>query len=65
MKNHKLEVKLIKSLIGSNDRQRSSANGLGLSKLGEVVLVLDTPENIGMINKVKHLLEVKHSKKED
>ena len=54
----KVKVKLIKSLIGSKSYQKSSVFGPGLSKLGQVVEVEDTPENRGMINKSKHLLEV-------
>jgi len=54
----KVKVKLIKSLIGSKSYQKSSVLGLGLSKLGQVVEVEDTPENRGMINKSSHLLEV-------
>ena len=53
-----LKVKLKKSLIGSKDYQRQSVRGLGLSKLGQEVLVKDTPENRGMINKAIHLLEI-------
>ena len=58
MSNKILTVKLKKSLIGSKDFQRKSVRGLGLSKLGQVVTVQDTPENRGMINKAIHLLEV-------
>ena len=58
MSNKTLTVKLKKSLIGSKDFQRKSVRGLGLSKLGQVVSVQDTPENRGMINKAIHLLEV-------
>ena len=54
-----IQVKLIKSLIGCKTYQRNYIKGLGLSKLGQVVLVKDTPENRGMINKASHLLEVK------
>ena len=54
----KVKIKLIKSLIGSKSYQKSSVFGLGLSKLGQVVEVEDTPENRGMINKAIHLLEV-------
>ena len=54
----KVKVKLIKSLIGSKSYQKSSVFGLGLSKLGQVVEVEDTPENRGMINKAIHLLEI-------
>ena len=53
-----LTIKLKKSLIGSKDYQRQCVRGLGLSKLGQEVSVKDTPENRGMINKAKHLLEV-------
>ncbi len=54
-----IQVKLVKSLIGSKTYQRNCIKGLGLSKLGQVALVKDTPENRGMINKANHLLEVK------
>ena len=54
-----IQVKLVKSLIGSKNYQRNCIKGLGLSKLGQVVLVKDTPENRGMIYKANHLLEVK------
>ena len=53
-----ITVKLKKSLIGAKDYQRQSVKGLGLSKLGQVVSVKDTPENRGMINKAIHLLEI-------
>ena len=59
MSTTEIEVKLIKSLIGSKSYQRNSVKGLGLSKLGQVVFVKDTAQNRGMINKAKHLLEVK------
>jgi len=58
MADKKITVKLKKSLIGSKDYQRQSVRGLGLSKLGQVVTVKDTPENRGMINKAIHLLEL-------
>ena len=59
MAEKEITVKLKKSLIGSKDYQRQSVRGLGLSKLGQVVSVQDTPENRGMINKAIHLLEIK------
>ena len=62
MSKTEIEVKLIKSLIGSKNYQRSSVRGLGLSKLGQVVFVKDTDQTRGMINKAKHLLEVKEKK---
>jgi len=59
MSTAEIQVKLIKSLIGSKSYQRNCVKGLGLSKLGQVVFVKDTDQNRGMINKAKHLLEVK------
>ena len=41
MSTTEIEVKLIKSLIGSKSYQRNSIKGLGLSKLGQVVFVKD------------------------
>ena len=58
MADKEITVKLKKSLIGYKDYQRQSVRGLGLSKLGQVVTVKDTPENRGMINKAIHLLEL-------
>ena len=53
-----ITVKLVKSLIGQKSYQKQSVRGLGLSKLGQVVSISDTPENRGMINKAIHLLDV-------
>ena len=53
-----ITVKLVKSLIGQKSYQKQSVRGLGLSKIGQIVSVSDTPENRGMINKASHLLEV-------
>ena len=65
MSSNIIEVRLIKSLIGSKNFQRNSVKGLGLSKLGQVVSIENTPENMGMIMKAKHLLEVKELQVED
>ena len=48
----------MKSLIGQKSYQKQSVRGLGLSKMGQVVSISDTPENRGMINKAIHLLDV-------
>jgi len=58
MTDNLLTVKLVKSLIGQKSYQKQSVRGLGLSKMGQAVSIADTPENRGMINKAKHLLEV-------
>jgi large subunit ribosomal protein L30 len=60
----KVSVKLIKSLIGRTESQKASVRGLGLKKIGQTVIVEDTPCNRGMINKVPFLLCVKESSNE-
>jgi large subunit ribosomal protein L30 len=58
MSDSSITVKLVKSLIGQKSYQKQSVRGLGLTKIGQIVTVSDTPENRGMINKASHLLEV-------
>ena len=58
MSEKEIKVKLKRSLIGSKAYQKNSVKGLGLSKVGQIVLVKDTPENRGMINKISDMLEI-------
>jgi len=53
----KIKVTLIKSIIGTIEKHRACVRGLGLRRLHHSVLVLDTPENRGMINRVNYLLK--------
>ena len=53
-----ISVKQIRGLSGSREIHRKSVKGLGLKKINHVVDVIDTPANRGMINKVKHLVEI-------
>jgi large subunit ribosomal protein L30 len=54
----KLKVTLVKSRHGRLKAHRACIAGLGLRKMHQTVLVADTPENRGMINKVAYLLRV-------
>ncbi len=61
----KLKITLVKSYIGRPQKQRQILRGMGLGKLNRTVLLEDTPEIRGMINKVNHLVfmeEVRGSK---
>ena len=53
-----ITVKQIKSLVGSKRNQRLSLKGLGLKKINHEVKIKNTKENLGMINKCRHLVEV-------
>ncbi|MAI79390.1 MAG: 50S ribosomal protein L30 [Deltaproteobacteria bacterium] len=56
--NGKLKVKQTKSEIGYNRKQRATLRGLGLRRIQDTAELEDTPSVRGMINKVKHLVQV-------
>jgi large subunit ribosomal protein L30 len=60
-KNEKIKVKQIKSAIGRKDYQRRNLIGLGLNKINRERTLEDTPSVRGMIEKVKHLVEVNNN----
>lgn len=53
-----LRVTWIRSTIGRPKDQETTIRSLGLRKLHQTVEVKDTPSNRGMVNKVRHLVEV-------
>jgi len=53
-----VKVTLVKSKFGRLKKHIDSVHGLGLRKIHQSVVVEDTPENRGMINKVSYLLHV-------
>lgn len=54
----RLRVKLVRSVIGYPEKQRATVRGLGLRRLNDEVIRVDTPEIRGMIKKVAHLVKV-------
>ena len=57
-KNGKVKVTLVKSKFGRLKNHRACVAGLGLRRINHSVIVDDTPENRGMINKISYLLRV-------
>lgn len=55
----KLEITLVRSLIGHPKNQRTTVNTLGLRKTNQVVVQNDNAAIRGMVNQVKHLVSVK------
>ncbi|NCC98456.1 MAG: 50S ribosomal protein L30 [Bacteroidia bacterium] len=53
-----IKVKQVKSRIGAPRVQRSTLDSLGLKKMNAVVEHEATPQILGMINSVKHLVEI-------
>ena len=58
----KIKISLVKSTIGSVQSQIASVRGLGLRKLNSQSILNETPEVLGMIKKVKHLIKVEELK---
>ena len=54
----KIKITQIKSRIGSTKRQKLTLDALGLRKLNRPVEVEASPQVLGMVNKVKHLVRV-------
>jgi large subunit ribosomal protein L30 len=54
----KIKIKQIKSGIDRPERQKRTLKALGLNKLNQLVEVEATPQVLGMVNKVRHLLSV-------
>ncbi len=53
-----IKITQIKSAINRPKRQKLTLQALGLGKLNRTVEHNDTPQILGMINKVQHLLRI-------
>jgi|TARA_B110000116_G_scaffold158703_1_gene137314 large subunit ribosomal protein L30 len=54
-----IEITQIKSAIGYNKKTKATLVALGIKKLNTTVVVKNDLSHKGMINKVKHLVQVK------
>ena len=54
----KIKIKKIRSEIKRPGNQKKTLLALGLKKIGQVVEHEDTPNILGMIKKVSHLISV-------
>lgn len=54
----KIKVTKVKSAINRTKIQKRTLEALGLKKIGQTVEHEDTPNILGMINKVNHLVSV-------
>jgi large subunit ribosomal protein L30 len=54
----KIRIKKVKSAINRTQNQKRTLEALGLRKMGQVVEHEDTPNILGMIKKVNHLVSV-------
>jgi large subunit ribosomal protein L30 len=56
-----ITVKWIRSTIGRTEDQKKTIWGLGFKRLHQTLILPDRPEIRGMINRVRHLVEVNPS----
>ena len=54
----KLQITLIRGVMGKKPDHRATVRGLGLRRIDHVVEVVDTPAVRGMINRVAHLVRI-------
>jgi large subunit ribosomal protein L30 len=59
-----VKITLVRSPIGKPERQRKTVESLGLRKLNHSVVKPATPQLLGMVRKVAHLLEVEEANEE-
>ena len=58
MSANQIKVTLVRSFIGSNEKDRETVRGLGLRKTNSSRVLENSPNVRGMIRKVHHLLKV-------
>ncbi|OFY37656.1 MAG: 50S ribosomal protein L30 [Bacteroidetes bacterium RBG_13_44_24] len=56
----KIRITQVKSKIGKPERQKRTLEALGIRKLNHSVEHEATPQILGMINKIKHLVKVEN-----
>ena len=54
----KLRIRQVRSAIKRNEKQKRTVRALGFRHLNQEVVVGDTPQIRGMVNRVRHLVEV-------
>ena len=54
----KLRITQTRSQIGQSQKHRGTLRALGLGKIGRSVEREDTPETLGMLRKVRHLVRI-------
>jgi len=53
-----IKISLKRSLLGQKPNTRRNAKALGLSKIGQVVFLVDSPSLQGRLRRLQHLVEI-------
>ena len=54
----KIKITLVKSVIGYNKKQHETVKSLGLHKMNSSVIQNDTPDILGKVSSIAHLVKV-------
>ena len=54
----KLRITQTRSQIGETERHRGTLRALGLGRIGKSTEREDSPETLGMLRKVRHLVKI-------
>lgn len=58
----KIKVKQVRSKINRTERQKRTLIALGIKKMQQEVIHEDTPQILGMVHAIRHLLTVEEVK---
>ena len=58
----KIRITQVKSILGRPERQKRTMLALGLKKMNQTIQHESTPQVLGMIKKVAHLLKIEEVK---
>ena len=61
MSTKQLRVTLVKSKHGRLRSHKACVTGLGIRRIHQTVVVQDTPENRGMVNRISYMLKVEET----
>jgi len=57
----KLKITQVRSQIGQSKKHRGTLRALGLGKIGRTAEHQESPETLGMLRKVRHLVRIDES----
>lgn len=57
----KIKITQVRSAINRPEKQKRTLKALGIRKMGHSVMHNSTPQVLGMINKINHLLKIEET----
>ena len=60
-KNTKLKITQVRSAVGRNVKQKKTLQALGIRRMNHSVVHVDSPQILGMIKKIEHLVTVEEA----